>query len=463
MIFVPVLSAAAGLMKKLVTVCCVVLVLAVAALIYLKKARSKHPFEKRPNIVLIVIDALRADHLSCYGYKLKTTPNIDDLQKRGTLFEQFFVPLPMTQPSFASLFTSLHPLSHGVRQNGKALSPKARTLASILQDNGYVTAAVVGAFNLDSRFGLNQGFQFYDDVMNPKDSDENQHKRWERRASEVNRVAFEWMSRRDQAKPFFLFVHYFELHKSYGPSGRAHRKQVDAVVYQEKIIEQYDREIAVADASVGQILEALRANDLLERSLIILTADHGQGLGDHDWYGHIWRLYDEAVRVPLILAGPKIPRNQRVGALLQNTDIAPTVLDYLDIRPPVPFQGQSFLDTLNGTDEIREYVLLEKAAAPVGSRGFGGWKKFPHAQWAIRTSTEKFIWSEDERHEFYDLRNDPGELSNLFEPGNERALSLYRRGLKYRGKFPPLHLAVEPSLRPEDEMKEGLRALGYTN
>lgn len=451
-------------MKKALAVGFLVLLLCAVSFYAMRyqKLRRTAPDQKRPSVVLIVIDALRADHLSCYGYRMNTTPSIDALAEQGTLFEKFFTSLPMTQPSFATLFTSLHPISHGITLNGKALSPRATTLAEILQNNGYQTGAVVGAFNMDSVFGLDQGFQFYDDAMNS--NNRGKRKRWERSALEVNLVAFEWLSTISRKSPFFLFVHYFEPHKPYTPSPEIVPVSPDAANELNKTVAMYNGEISAADAAVGQLIQKLNDRKLLDQTLIVLTADHGEGLGEHDWYGHIWRIYDETMRVPFIMAGPQIPEGRRVNVALQSIDFAPTVLNYLRISPPVPQQGQSFLNVWNHPDEIRQPVFLEKASAPQGSRGFRGWKKFPHAQWAIRTNAEKFIWSDDGNYEFYDLENDPEELRNLFPLEKDKAMLLYQRGLKAREKFQPLHLAVDPQLRRgEEEVEEGLRALGYIN
>jgi arylsulfatase A-like enzyme len=438
-----------------------------------KPATFKHIFNngspKQVNVLLIVLDAQRADHLSCYGYSRKTSPNIDEIASRGLVFENVFAPLPMTQPSFASMFTSLYPQSHGIKRNDLALSPKAETLAEILHAHGWNTAAVIGASNLDSVFGFNQGFELYEDSMGRKLDPEikvvEHMKRWERKAEEVNRIAFRWLDHRKSGSPFFLFLHYYDPHKPYAPPPPFDRKYDQGSDEKSKIRALYDGEVSYLDEQLGLLFRKLGKMNLMQNTLVLITADHGEGLGDHNWQGHIWKIYDEAVRVPLIIAGPGIRKGQHVPQLVENVDYSPSILEYLKIEKPSQFQGVSFWPAVENSQTVRNYVLLEKAKPPWNLPQLNPeWQKFPYAQWAIRTKTEKFIWSSDKKHEYYDLTRDPGELHNLFSTERQQALALFRKGVEYRSHFGRLALGVAPVRTIEgNDPDEALRALGYVN
>lgn len=426
---------------------------------------------KQWNVVLIVVDALRADRLGAYGSKKAVSPQIDKIAASGVVFDNCFAPLPMTQPSFSTMFTSLYPVSHGVLRNDVALSPKAVTLAEILKLHGWQTGAVVGASNLDSVFGLNQGFEFYEDSLGRKMDPEiklvDRMKRWERSAEKVNQIVTQWLDKRPQKQNFFLMVHYYDPHKPYQPP-----PPFDSMydrIPGDKISEAnalYDGEVTYVDREIGHLLDELSKRHLRENTLIMITADHGEGLGDHNWMTHIWKIYDEAVHIPLIIAGPGIPAGRRVNGLVENVDYTPTVLDYLNLPLQSQFEGHSFLPLIQGSEtEIRQYVLLEKAKPPLNFKELEpDWQKFPYSQWAIRTHTEKFIWSSDRKHEYYDLTRDPHELNNLFSTEHEKAMSLFQRGAAFRALFPRYNF-IAPAVRSKDgnAADEALRALGYLN
>lgn len=424
---------------------------------------------KNVNVILMVLDALRADHLSCYGYNKKTSPNMDAVASRGTLFEKAFAPLPMTQPSLASMFTSLYPQSHGIKRNDLALSPKAETLAEILHKAGWDTAAVTGASNLDSVFGLNQGFQFYEDSlgrkMDPEIKAVDQMKRWERSAETVNQIAFRWLDQHNPQKPFFLFLHYYDPHKPYHPPAPYSQMYDQGSDEKTKIRALYDGEVTYMDHHLGLLFQKLQKMGLMQKTLLVITADHGEGLGDHNWQGHIWKIYDEAVRVPFIVAGPDIPSGKRISSLNENIDLLPGLLEYLNVPLRKHFQGKSFLRAIRGPEKIRNAVLLEKAKPPWNFRQLeADWEKFPYSQWAFRTETEKFIWSSDKKHEFYDLTRDPGELHNLFSTERERAMRLFKQGVAYKAQFGRFGLGVKPVRTKDDnDPDEALKALGYVN
>ena len=403
------------------------------------------------NVILIVADTLRADHVSCYGYGKPTTPHIDRLAGEGALFEKAYVNLPFSLPSFTTMFTSLYPHSHGITAGLSALSPSAITLAEVLKEKGWQTAAVIGASNLSAHFGLNQGFQFYDEPLIGKPPLTPQ-----RIAEEVNRIALDWLNRRDKAKPFFLMVHYFDVHKPYDPpppfnmavSPEPSRKN------KKKTIAGYDGEISYMDAQFQLLLDQIERSGLSKETLFIFTSDHGEGLGEHGSGDHGETLFEQEVHIPLILKGPGIPKGLRVRGIVQHVDLAPTILDFLELSIPSQFQGVSFLPALNGAG-VRKYALFERSTK----------LERYQRQWGVRTENEKFIWNENGNHLFFDLQKDPRELDNLYEKDQERALQLFNDGLKFRSSFAALPLAqkVGGTQRERQEVEEALKALGYLN
>jgi arylsulfatase A-like enzyme len=424
---------------------------------------------KHYNVIYIVVDALRADHLGCYGYQRKTSPNIDRLAQRGIVFEKAFAPLPMTQPSFATQFTSLYPVSHGIFRNDSALSPKAITLAEILSQHGWETAAIVGASNLDSVFGLNQGFQVYEDAMgykmNPEIKTIDHMRRWERRADEVTRIAFRWLDHRKSSKNFFLLLHYYDPHKPYHPPAPFDSMYDRGTDQKTEWNALYDGEVAFADQQLGLLFAKLESMNIFKNTLVVITADHGEGLGDHNWGGHIWKIYDEAVHVPLIWSGPGIPSGKRVPFMVEHVDFTPSILDYLNLPLLPHFQGKSYVQNISTGEKLRQYVLLQKAKPPWNFKVLEpDWDKFPYTQWAIRTEDAKFIWSSDRKYEFYDLKHDPKELNNLFASDHNRAMELFREGTEYRARFGFYNYAT-PAVRKkgDNDAEEALRALGYLN
>lgn len=420
------------------------------------------------NIVLIVIDALRADHVSSYGYSRKTTAAIDRFAATGALFEHTFCPLPTTQPSFSSLFTSLYPYSHGIQRHGVALSHNAITFPELLKAKGWDTAAVVGASNLDTVFGFSQGFDFYEDSLGSKENVKVKRidfrKRWQRSAKEVNQIVFKWLDTRTTKRPFFLMIHYYDPHHPYEAPPPYYRLYPPGDTEESKWNASYDGEITYVDRMFEKLLKEFQEMGLLKNTLIILTADHGENLGEHGWQGHSQRIHDEAVRVPLIFSGPKIPAGKRFHQLTMNLDLAPTILEYLNLPIPANFQGASVMPAFEGKS-LRDFVYLEIAKRPDNFQLLAtDWQKYPETQWGVRTLTEKLIWSSDGKHEFYDLKNDPLELKNLYNERRQRASELEKLGTEFRTRYQKYGFSSGPQRKPSgNDPDEALRALGYIN
>ena len=231
------------------------------------------------HIVLISIDTCRADHLGCYGYSRKTSPNIDALAADGVLFNHAVAPVPITLPSHSSMLTGTIPPYHGVRDNSSyRLAGSNLTLAEILRENGFVTGAIVGAFVLDSQFGLNQGFGTYDDnLRKEKENMTTSHFFNERKGHEVTLIANRWLEKHRKEK-FFLFIHYFDPHYPY----ELHKRfPFNSIPFFALPRDKYDTEIAYTDSCIGRVINKLKNLNLYDSTLLIITADHGEGLGEH--------------------------------------------------------------------------------------------------------------------------------------------------------------------------------------
>jgi arylsulfatase len=276
---------------------------------------------RRPNVLLISIDTLRADHLSCYGYSRNTSPFLDQLARRGTLFESVRVPLPSTDASHASLLTSLHPLHHGVLTLAVKLPEGFETLGEAFRRKDYVTLGAVSVFHLGRPYRFDRGFDAFSDTWElrpPRDTAER------RDASTTNRAVLELLdgSRREKpGRPFFLFVHYFDVHGVYAHANPAFAPTAKAdKASPEAMIARYDAGVRYVDDYIRRLFEALEARGLMKNLIVGVTADHGEQLAEHGYsWGHA-DFYDDTVKVPLILVGPGVPAS-RVREPISTLDI----------------------------------------------------------------------------------------------------------------------------------------------
>ena len=287
------------------------------------------PSAQAPNVLLVTIDTFRADRVG-----IGVAPAIDRVAASGVRFTAARTTVPLTLPSHASIHTGLLPPAHGVRENGASLADAHQTLAPMLKAAGYDTAAFVGAYVLDRRFGLAPGFDTYDDQI-PRDPNATERLDAERPASAVVDRALAWLSARTRDHgPFFLWLHLYDPHAPYEPPAE----------YRARAQTPYDGEIAFADAQLARLLDALRAQGQLDRTLIVVAGDHGEGLGDHGERTHGMLLYDSTLRVPLIVAGPGVAAGRRAEAV-SLVDIAPTILRAAGIAAPRVMQGRDLLAT----------------------------------------------------------------------------------------------------------------------
>ena len=349
----------------------------------------------RWNLLLVTFDTTRADHIGCYGHRQALTPVLDSLAERGVLFDRAYTPVPMTLPAHASLLTGLYPPEHGLRINGTGrLGTQIPTLAEMLRKEGYDTAAFIASFVLHSKFGLNRGFQEYDDDMAGGDGGL-QEIQLSRNASLVVDAALSWLHRR-RARPFFCWVHLYDPHSPFD----AH-----AETFGDRFREEpYDGEIAFADQQLGRLVDFLKSRRLDERTLVVVVGDHGEGLGEHQEREHSLTLYNASLHVPLIIAGPRFCRaGIRAPSPVSLVDVGPTILDCLEVRSAAAVSGVSFRPALQGA-RVKPRLCYAETDAP-----------FTAYRWAPLRSltTEAWKYVKTTREELYDLRQDPQELHDL--------------------------------------------------
>ena len=447
----------------------------------------------RPSVVLITIDTLRADRLGCYGYGLPTSPRIDALARKSILFERAYTSLPRTTQSIASILTGRHPKSHGARGLFSSLPAVNRTLAEILKEAGYETAAVVSNTFLRPGQGFEQGFDLYD----------NPERRWDANsADEITAAATAWLDQGHDRGAFFLWVHYLDPHWRYAPpppydhafdpefegpftvhadldAGRFTKGQVifeDVLPARQAdhLKSLYDGEIARTDAAIGALLD--RLDRVPHPVLLVLTADHGESLGEHAYrFAHGEFLYEPGLRVPLLirLAG-RLPEGARIPGLAMNIDIAPTILALLGIDRLQGVEGRPLLVAApRGAPAFepaagRPLVLAESDSDLIHPENPRYYIPGPPGRWTSASDgRHKLILIPrpgGEIVELYDLEQDPGETRNLADapllaPVRSRLL---REAKQFADYGPgPLPRPGEESLSEEDRAR--LRSLGYLN
>ncbi|MGB9204560.1 MAG: sulfatase-like hydrolase/transferase [Terriglobales bacterium] len=409
------------------------------------------------NVVLITIDTLRADHVGCYGYKRIKTPNIDGLAAEGARFDRAFAVVPVTLPSHTTMLTGTYPMLSGMHDfSGNKLSPLQPTLASVLKQAGYQTGAVIAAAVLDSRFGLNQGFDFYYDHFDFSRLDEANLDEMERPGNVVADVALDWLAKNSQKK-FFLWMHLYDPHFPYRPPAPYSR---------EYAAQPYDGEIAFADEQVGRLLRFLKEKGIYQNTVIVLCGDHGEGLGEHGERTHGFFIYNATMHVPLIIRLPENAAARVVADPVSLVDLMPTVLGAVGVEVPSQVQGRSLLPQLRDVrdrDDLHRDDLHHDDQAG-RDRVLYGETYLPrlHFNWSELRGSEntKYHFIDAPRPELYDLAKDPGEVHNLF--AEKKAVSEEMRA-KLAGMIRDYsagkELAEKTGLDPD--LMERLKALGY--
>jgi arylsulfatase A-like enzyme/Flp pilus assembly protein TadD len=385
-------------------------------------------------IVVISIDTLRADHLPVYGYRHVRTPAIDAVARDGVVFERAYSHAPQTLPAHTSLLAGRLPFETGVRDNiGFVVKNGERLLPQMLGERGYATGGIVSSYVLRKQTGIGQGFDFFDGEMPSLPEVAIGH--IQRDGAESEAIAEGWLATQQSGR-VFLFLHLYEPHKPYTPPARFAEYAP------------YDGEIAYADEIVGRLIHYLKAHQLYDRSTIVLLSDHGEGLGDHGEQEHGLFVYDEAIRVPLIIRQPGGEGGgRRVTDLVQHIDLVPTILDLAKAPIPGHLRGRSLKPLLDGTGRLREQAIYSEA---LYARYHFGWSELT----ALTEERYRYIKAPDE--ELYDLQSDPGERENIVADRGE-ARQVLRRALD--------RLVAGTTIPgPKDisaQDRERLQALGY--
>lgn len=393
------------------------------------------------HVLVISMDTTRRDRLGFHGGSAKT-PSLDELASGGALFESAYTSAPITLPAHATLFTGEFPARHGVRDNAIfLLGEEAITLAELLHGAGFRTAAVVSAFVLDAQFGLDQGFEFYDDRFQTGPGgtlglDE-------RTADATTDAALRWLGERPEGR-FFLFVHYFDPHHPY----RAPESFAGEGVHP------YDAEIAFMDREIGRLIAGLKAAELLERTLVVITADHGESLGEHGEETHGVFVYQSTMTVPLVFRGPRVTSGARLAGDVSLADVAPTILELLALPIPESVQGRSLASALTGGAALAPLpVQLESW---LGRYSFG-WSPLS----ALVDAGHKYVTAPEP--ELYDLAADPREQHNLLLDQPELAAAWEARASALRARLARADGASAPAHELEPEDRARLESLGYVS
>jgi arylsulfatase A-like enzyme/Flp pilus assembly protein TadD len=402
-----------------------------------------------PNVVLITIDTVRADHVGCYGYQQAHTPNLDELAREGVFFRTVVASVPLTFPSHCSILTGTYPTVNGIRDNlGYTLGDSPPTLAALLKQSGYSTAAFVGAAVLEARRGLNRGFDTYSSPFQRKMGRDNPMvinlPDLRRPAEDVVADALRWMTAQpaNPSRPFFVWIHLYDPHSPYDPPPR----------FRAMVNKPYDGEIAYADYAMGKFLDYLKQHALYDSTLIVAASDHGESFGEHGEYTHGYFIYDTTLLVPLIVKPPRasgiVPRG--IGSPVRTIDIAPTVLQVLGMPIAPSMQGSGLLSLMLGkTTSSATAAAYAESFYPIGF-GSSGLR-------ALRTGRYKYI--DAPKPELYDLVADTQELHNLYRTQKSTALEL-------KGEFDSFVARITPKGAPRQAVTspgdiEMMASLGY--
>lgn len=422
------------------------LVLSLACLISLSLSLSLAVCRREPppaaeNLVVVTIDTLRADRLGVYGGKV-ATPNLDRIAKAGAFFRQAFSEVPLTRPSHLSIFTGRYPFQHGIRQNVSArFEADTPLLAEILKDDGFHTAGFVSSLVLASESGLDRGFDTYSDDFGEDREPALLLDSVQKRGDVTMADALAWLHHKPEGR-FFLWVHLYDPHDPYDPP------EPYASRYPGR---PYDGEVAFADDLVGRLDAALSELGLAERTLLLVTSDHGEAFEEHGETGHGYFLYDPTLHVPLLVRGPGVPAGTELEVPVESVDILPTVIEMLGLSLPAEMKlpGESLASSLHGGGEPEARPLY---AESLMARLLYGWGELA----SIREGRWKFIRAP--KPELYDLEEDPGEKDNRIEQ-NHGAADRLRVRLDELAPLGAGESSAPSEMDPELTAKLG--ALGY--
>jgi arylsulfatase A-like enzyme/predicted Zn-dependent protease len=405
-----------------------------------RRLQRMSPAPSALNVVVVTLDTLRADRLGCYGFAGVATPNIDGLASEGLVFDRATATVPLTFPSHSSMFTGLLPPHHGIRDNGGFFLDDTRTtLAERLKAGGWTTGAFVGAWVLESRWGLAQGFDHYSDRFDLSQFKVLSLGTVQKKGDEVMDDTLRWLDSVRERK-FFAWVHLYDPHTPYEPPEPWRGRYPG---------QPYVGEVAYTDHVVGRLLEWLRGRGLMERTLVVLTADHGESLGEHGESTHAFFIYEATTHVPLIVRTPWRHRG-RSGTAVSGADLMPTVLDLVGLPPEPGLDGRSLARAVLDPDADLDGFAYSETYFP---RYHFGWQ---HLR-SLRDARYTFV--DAPTPELYDRKSDPGERTNVYKAFSRRAEDMRERmGRLVReeeGKAAPERQGMDP------DTLQRLAALGY--
>ena len=419
------------------------LALAAAALAATACARtqpSPAPLARAEHVVLVTLDTLRADRLGCYGNKDVATPRLDAIAAAGALAEQASAHVPLTRPSHASILTGLLPTEHGIRDNvSPAVVPGVPLLAEVFRKNGFATGAFVSSVVLAAQSGFDRGFDVYGDRFEGASGDAQFLNTVQKKGEDTLGEALAWLAAQ-KGKRVFLWVHLYEPHDPYEPPEPYASRYVGRP---------YDGEVAWTDELVGRLDDRLAALAIRDRTALVVTADHGEGLGEHGEHLHGFFAYQTTLRVPLIVRGPGVAAGTRLTSTARLVDVFPTALELAGLAAPAGITGRSLAPALRGGPAAPEPVTYAETLVPLLHFGWSDLRVVREGRW-------KYIQAP--RPELYDLQSDPGETRDLSAPEAARANAM-RAAL---GRILDKERAAGSSAAPlSPELMEKLGALGY--
>jgi arylsulfatase A-like enzyme len=433
---------------------------------------STPPENGRPNVLVYLLDTVRADHLGCYGYGRSTSPSIDRLAEEGVVFENVIAQASWTKPSTASILTSLYPSRHGaINKLTDKLPDEAHTLAEVFKNAGYSTAGFITMGWVDKTFGFEQGFDTYVYPNGMEDIPKGGRKLFD--ADEINELAFRWLDENGNNE-FFMYIHSIDPHDPYSAPGEYrdmfnpnYGGQIDGSIQQMRQLEAhgiqlpprdlahlealYDGEIAFNDEHVGALINRLESMGILDNTIVVIVSDHGEEFYEHGGYRHGKKLYNELLHLPLIIRFPdQIDGGGRIGALVQSIDLAPTLVELAGLDIPDLFQGKSLMPLVNGSDEeINRMAYSEE-----------DYEESSYLMDSVIKPPYKLIhYPKAGVSELFDLYADPLEQRSISDERPELVADLMAELTAW--KEAQVRLASEGVAEIDEGTTEQLRSLGY--
>jgi arylsulfatase A-like enzyme len=450
------------------------------------------------NFVLITLDTTRADHLGCYGYSKNTTPFLDSLAKKGILFENAYANATWTLPSHASLFTGMMPSVHGAGYSNFFVSPSVKTIAESLQEKGYTSAAFIGGPFLVSAFNLNQGFDFYDEHLDPHSELKRLtlfrllskitgkslwHTDGQRRGAEINQEVSSYLRWVVNRQPFFLFINYFDAHEPYDPPQeirdqmQIHTTMKGNIRFYplnkrngiachsdgtplssddfQQLRDLYDGELRYQDQQLEILWKMIEQSGIASKTILIIASDHGETIGEHQFLDHGHNLYQEQVHVPLLFYNSGLfSGGKRITETVQLIDVYPTMLQFVGLKPENGIQGHSLIPGLRSNQFPVRSVLSE-----IDIDSHPRFAAFKRSQKMILQDSLKYVDSSDKNNMLFDLQTDPAEMIDQQSNQPDRAEQLHK---KLNELFRALEIMKHKgSGQLDEETREKLKSLGY--